>query len=320
MDRRIRHALGPDPLNDARYLLPPLAEGGLSFNAADEEDPDSPRPATQFVVDLVGQTAAVSRDAVAAVFPPATRATMDFPLIVGRLVRTRLWVSLASANENARFAEVALCWDLASLLAGDVAETARDLARFVIEAGRAAPLLGRAAAVPREPPSAAARRAAPLRALKERFARSVELRLLPVGAPFPARRVWRAAYALGLEWGKGDLLHWHEARTQQRLFTLSALGAHGTFVPERAAEGEAVSGLALGFELPFSPDPVGVFDRVAVALAFLRETLGGRPALASNDELDGDRLDVLRGEITEMISEMVRAGIAPGSPAAARFF
>lgn len=316
MDRRIRHALGPGPLDDARYLLPPLALEEISPVA--KEDPDAPRPATQFVVDLAGQVA-VSRDAVAAVFPPPTRAAMDFPTIVGRLVRTPLWVTLANANENARFAEVALCWDLASLLAGDTAETARDLARFVIEAGRAAPLIGRTAAG-REAPHHAAQRAAPLRALKERFARSVELRLLPVGAPFPARRVWRAAYALGLEWGKGDLLHWHEARTQQRLFTLSALGAHGTFVPERAAEGEAVSGLALGFELPFSPDPVGVFDRVAVALAFLRETLGGRPALASNDELDGDRLDELRSEITEMISEMVRAGIAPGSLAAARFF
>jgi cell division protein ZipA len=239
--------------------------------------------------------------------------------VIGRS-RDARWQPLEEVADHASASALALTWELAALLSPDWTDAARDLASFAAEAGRTAAPLGWSVA-PREAPAEAAQRAVRLIALKDRFARSVEMRLLPQGRRFPARDVWRAAYALGMEWGDMDLFHWRETRSGKRLFTLSAVGGGTTyFLPERAAEGEAVAGLALSFELPLSPAPLATYDRMAVALDYLRQKLGGRPTAPDGAELDGDRLWSDRDALTDAVEEMTRAGIAPGSPEAARFF
>ncbi|MBC8101706.1 MAG: hypothetical protein H7Z41_03865, partial [Cytophagales bacterium] len=150
--------------------------------------------------------------------------------------------------------------------------------------------------------------------------RAVEMRLTPQGRAFSSRQVWRAAYALGLTWGEMDLLHWYDSLSGAKRFTLSSLGQPGYFLPERAAEGEGIPGIALGFELPTAPSPLATYDRMAVALGYLRHRLGGFPVTTNGAELDADRLDEDRESLREAVEEMARSGIAPGSPEAARYF
>ena len=155
--------------------------------------------------------------------------------------------------------------------------------------------------------------------LLTRLAKPITLRLLPAGAPFPARAVWRAAYALGLEWGELDLFRWYGADGAS-LFWVHALGGPGYFLPERVAEGEGIAGLALSFEPPLSPDPAAVLDRMALALAFFRERLCGRPVAPDGQELDGETLARERERVQDIAEELRRLGLPPGSPAARQVF
>jgi cell division protein ZipA len=321
-ERRAVLALGPAPLDDARHLLPPVAlpdppapaavhpAGGLA---------PGPHPATEFVIDLLG-AAPVSAERTLGVITWVRRAALGFPRLWGHLPGPERWVAPEEVAGETALTALVLCRDLTGLLS-EGTEAARELGALAAAAASFASALGRTAA-PRDTPEAGARRAALLLSLRARFGRSVEMRLMPAGRPFPARNVWRAAYALGLRWGDLDLFHWHGAlpADARPLFTLSAVGQPGFFLPERAAEGEGVNGIALGFELPRSPAPLEVYDRMALALAFLRQKLGGHPTTAGGRELDGDRLDEERDDLATLVADMAAAGIAPGSPESARLF
>lgn len=312
--RRIRAALGPEPLDEAGHLLPPL-----SLPPAAPAPPPGPRPATQFVVDLLG-TNAVTGERVAALLTTRARADLGFPKVWGRPAGRDGWTRPEYAPLGSLFGTLALCWDLTGPgLLSEGPELARDLGARFAGAARLATDLGRTAEA-RESPEAGAARAARLGDLRERFGRSVEMRLVPDGRPFPARAVWRAALLLGLRWGDLDLFHGYDASGQTQLFTLSALGAPGYFLPEHAAQGASVAGVGLSFDLPASPAPLAVFDRMALALAFLRQQLGGRPVTSAGADLDADCLETERDALEGMVSEMARANVAPGSPEAALLF
>jgi hypothetical protein len=269
-------------------------------------------------VDFVG-TLTLTREDVQTVLGPEKRAGLGFVRLLGQPKKqpTR-WVSVDGAALGTVFTGLALTWQLTGLLS-EGAEAVAELAGYVTVANERASRLYRRAQA-REAPADAATRAARLIALKTRSARAVEMRLMPQGSGFPSRSVWRAAYALGLEWGDMDLLHWNDPATGRRLFSMNTVGYPGYFLPERAAEGEGTPGIALAFEMPLSPAPLDVYDRMGVALAYLRQKLGGRPTTADGAELDADRLYEDRDVLADAIQEMARAGIAPGSPDARRVF
>jgi cell division protein ZipA len=316
----VARALGPEPLDDARHLLPPLPGSSAAATATGLEETEPPE-ATAFVVDLRGALP-LAAERVREAFTPEVRARLGHPAVWVRPQGRDRWALLDSAADTdaaRRFEGVALAWDLSGMLSEGV-ELARELGALAAGASEGAARLGRIAS-PRDTPEQAAERAARLLDLRARFGRSVELRLMPTGRPFPARQVWRAAYALGLEWGDLDLFHWRDPLPpRRRLFTLSAVGLPGYFLPERAAHGEGVHGVALGFDLPYSPDPVGVFDRAAVALTYLRQALGGRATSRDGRDLDADALADERDALTDAVAEMNRLGLAPGSAAALRLF
>lgn len=323
--RRIALALGPEPLPDARYLLPAVR---LERPAKAAPLPDGPDTGTQFIVDAFGERRVPLGDVLAAL-TPGIRADLDFPRVWGRPpgtapVREAGWFPLPLSEGDAISGDlplggVALTWPLTGLVS-EGAEAARDLARYTAVAGQAFAPLGWDAVAPREAPDAAAARAAALNRIKGRFAQTIEMRLAAAGKPFPSRDIWRAAYALGLTWGAMDLFHWSDPVTGTPLFTLSSLGQPGYFLPERAAEGERVPGIALGFELPTAPAPLETYDRMAVAMDYLRHRLGGRTTAPTGADLDADRLYADRDALAETITQMRRAGISPGSPEAARYF
>ncbi len=311
LQRRVRLALGPEPLDDAAHLLSPLRLPSPTPALT------GPHPGTEFVIDLLGEEP-VEGAQVRAALTPERRTALGFGRLWGQPAGYDVWALVSETHPATQFSALALCWSLPALLSEGV-EMARDLAVFTGQAARLAADLKRTVS-PRERPEAAVRRAEQLSRLRVRFSRSVEMRLMPVNRLFPARAVWRAVYALGLRWGNMDLFHALDAAQRVSLFTVSAAGQTGYFLPERAAQGEGIPGIVLGFELPRSPDPLAGYDRMAVALAYLRQNLGGQPATCDGGDLDADRLETDRDELEAMISEMARAGIAPGSPEAARFF
>jgi hypothetical protein len=308
---RVARALGAEPISDARHLLPPIVPPPACAPL-----PPGPLPGTEFVID-VSPPAGFTVDDIDAAFTPK-RADLRFPRVWARAHGNGDWRGSDALTPQARVTDLALTWELPALLTAG-AETARDLAAQLAEVRRIAVGCGGDARA-RETPWNAAARADRLIALKLRFARSVEMRLTATERRFPSREVWRAAYALGLRWGDMEQFHWSNPAGSDIEFTLSAVGQTGGFLPERAEEGEAVAGIALSFELPRNPAPLAAFDHLAVALGYLRGTLGGRPTTPDGVELDHDRLYDDRDALAESVSEMKKAGISPGSPQAARFF
>jgi hypothetical protein len=270
-------------------------------------------------VDLLG-TFPATADTVLQAFAPHRMGGLGFAQVwvQRRGSRSDTWTPLYETEEVTAFTGVALSWELSSLLT-EGTEAIQELAGYVLRAQERAAPLG-LFAEPRETPEVAAQRSARLISLKSRFARSIEMRLMPQGRAFPSRAVWRTAYSMGFAWGALDLFHWPAPDVGRPLFRLNALGEPGYFIPERAAEGEGTPGIALSFELPLSPVPLAAYDRMSVALSYFRQRLGGRPLTADGAELDGDRLYDDRDTLQDVIQEMSRAGIAPGSPEAARFF
>jgi hypothetical protein len=302
----------------------------VTLSASPLSPPDAPRgfdETTSFIIEASGAHP-VSLLAVLEILNTEARAILHFPLFWGRIAggaaEDKVWFPLpyspldALPDADLPLTGVAFSWALTQFVSQGQ-EAVREIAlyRRAVET-RFAPL-GWGVTL-RETPDASVARAARLNRIKARFARPVEMRLIPQGRPFPSRQVWRSAYALGMTWGEMDLFHWSEPYTGRRLFTLSSAGQPGYFLPERAAEGEGVPGLSLGFELPTAPAPLETFDRMAVALNYLRHQLGGRPVASNGAELDSERLDADRESLEEAVAQMAASGIAPGSPEAARYF
>ena len=309
LSRRVASALGPEPLDDARHLLAPIV-----IPASADPVPAGPRPGTEFVVDAAGPDPG-GADMLRRALQPAG---FGVPRFWVRMANA--WMPLDGVAPDARVPAVTIAWELSSLLAeGDAA--VHELSAYVETVGEALAPLGWSA-MPHETPARAAERSAGFVALRLRFARSVEMRLVPTGRRFPAREVWRAAYALGLMWGDLKLFHWWNPGgvPPRALFTLSAVGQLSAFLPERLEEGETVAGLVLSFELPGNPVPLATFDRMAVALGYLGQKLGGRPMSSDGFELDHERLYDERDALEDAVAAMRAAGIPPGSPDAAAFF
>ncbi|GAB4453813.1 MAG: hypothetical protein OHK0029_07350 [Armatimonadaceae bacterium] len=311
---RVAMALGPEPLPDAQHLLPPIAVPTPPPTPA-----PGPYPFAEFVVDFAGRYP-LPLEEVRDGFAPEKRAGLGFGTLWMQAKRSGapVWERLNAYEGEEKVQALALAWELSGILTTGT-DAVQELAGYVLRASERGAPLG-LQAVPREEPAEAARRAATLITLRHKYGYSVEMRLMPQGRTFPARAVWRIAYSLGFAWGDMDLFHFTDSDTGRRLFSLSTVGHPGYFLPERAAEGEGVQGLALGFELPHNPAPLDCYDRMALALAHFRKELGGRPVTPEGAELDADRLWDDRDRLEEAVQEMSRAGVAPGSPEADRVF
>jgi hypothetical protein len=309
--RRIALALGPEPLEDARHLLAPVTVPPPTPHL-----PPGPHPATEFIITLKPANAFSGEALTQRVLSPEVRAPMGRLRLWGQRRDTECWVLIEEAPLDTVYRTAALCWELTGLLTTGK-QAAHVLAGYTsLVRDIAAPLSPQLS----EAPDAAGARTTRLVAVKDRYACSVEIRLMPHGRPFHSRQIWRTLYSLGLTWGHLDLFHWYDSSHQRRLFTISSVGQPGYFLPERAAEGEGTAGIALGFELPHAPAPVETYDRMAVALAYLRQKLGGRPLTTSGAELDSESLDSERDLLETAVDEMNAAGIPPGSPEAAQLF
>ena len=307
--RRVRLALGTEPIVVLPHLMPavalPPAPKPLSFG---------PQPGTCLLADIA-DTQPIAHEAL-------VLALRGIDLMTGTLwgFQHGAWLLLTpeTVRQRPTYQALTLAWELLELPGSSLAELAAFAAHALGAAHTLAERLG-AAVTREEAPVEAARRAASLVLLKARFARSVELRLLALGTPFPSRRVWRAAYGLGFGWGHLDLLHW-PAAPQRALFTLTSAGKPSYFLPERAAEGESIPGIILSFELPSCPAPLPTFDAMALALAHFREQLGGHPTDERGRELDLERLDAERESVAAAVTQLEAAGITPGSHEALGLF
>lgn len=326
-DQRVLRVLGTTPLPDARHLLLPIAtESPQSRDAISPDHPekDDSETATSadFTIRLVPTTVTVVADLFSH-FALAIRAALDFPRVMvhipSRSGAGERIVSLDDAPENARVRAVTLIWSLPDLISiGDERDAVADLRRFMVEAGRIGMNAGMTATALQDPTDAA-HRAVTLRSLLRKLGGQNEMRLMAVTGSFASSKVWQAVYSLGLVWGNMDLFHWNGGSDTSQFRVLSA-GNPPYFFPERAVEGERVPGLILEYDLPRSPDPLAVFDRMAIALSYLRSVLGGHPLTKSGAELDAERLDEERDALAEAVQAMTNAGIAPGSDIARRFF
>ena len=335
---RVARALGTAPLPDARHLLLPLplpapepTDAATVPHSPDEDDGTGTTNA-DFPVRLTPTTARTVADLVPYFSLPA-RAALDFPRVLAHIPSrsggdNERILPLDAAPETARVRAVTLTWSLPDLISiADERDAVADLRRFIAGAGQIGTDAGMVVTAQQDPGDAA-RHAARLHSLLRVSGGQNELRLVPVSGSFLSRDVWRAAYSLGLAWGNMDLFHWHGGSkvsvngggdTASR-FRILSTGTPPYFLPERAAEGERVPGMILEYDLPREPDPVAVFDRMAVALSYLRGVLGGHPVTNAGAELDADRLDEQRDALANAVRAMTDAGIAPGSDAARRFF
>ena len=311
--RRIRRALGPEPLRDQRHRVPALVVAPQAKSL-----PPGPRPGTSLLIDIAAEEP-LHRDLI--------QLALADRLLVECLEGVALWgfsqgewfpLTRAPLRQAQTYHALTLAWERTSLPGSSLQEVTESAARCVTAAQALSHYLG-ARITRSEEPREAAQKTAQLVRLKQRFAHSVELRWLATNTPLSAGALWRTVYALGFGWGHLDLFYW-PAAPQHPLFTLANLGKPGYFLPERVIEGEAVAGVTLSFELPACPAPRETFERMALALAAFGELLGGCATDSRGQELDGERLDAERSALADAVEQLQEAGIVPGSPEALSFF
>jgi ZipA, C-terminal FtsZ-binding domain len=311
---RVRQALGTTPLEDARHLLPPIPHPLPAPLVA------GPEPTTELCVEIVGD-APVQRDTLLIALESGNwRERMGAFSIWGAMRPGWPYMRiLPGARIPSQMQVLTICWPLAEMPGDSLTEMIAHIEQLRFAAQDWAALFDRTAVI-QESSRDISLKAATLIGLKGRFARSLQMCLVPTNRPYAAQSVWRAAYSLGMTWGNLDLFHWNDPVQHTPLFTLSALGDEGYFLPERVAEGGSIPGLSLSFDLPTCPVPLAVYDHLAIALLYLRDTLGGKAQTPTGLDLDGEGLEESRSGLEFLVREMEYAGIAPGSPAAARLF
>jgi cell division protein ZipA len=177
---------------------------------------------------------------------------------------------------------------------------------------------------PREATESAEERSADLIRLRSDWDVGVALILrAPWLRRFDSREIWDAAYALGMRWGRLELFHWHNRPGlpgDEHLFSLWSVEEPGTFPPEWVVAGMTVPEIALGFSVPRSPDPAGVFDRMVTAGRYFQSRLGGK-LLVGPVTIASDRtLRLWRGRVQTAATELAAAGFPTGSARALQLF
>lgn len=327
-EQRIAQILTASSFSDARYLLAPRIFPSRPTLIAESFDADAPDPKRELLVELrcANGESSVSAEVIARFLATETQARLEFPRVRAR-IGPETWGRLSAGSalfSDTAVKELCVGWELATLGGATQNDTKHRISRFIRMMAEIAASLELSVVVIGET-SDIARRADVLARAKARFARPVEMRLVSVGRMFPARSVWQAAHALGLRWREPAQLFADEdsnddAPTTGTLWTLSAPTSPGALLPERVLQGSGCASLSLSFDLPTSPAPIAFYDRCAVVLSYLRQTLGGVPRTADGASLDAERLDNDRDTLEILIVEMTTAGYAPGSESAQRLF
>jgi cell division protein ZipA len=132
--------------------------------------------------------------------------------------------------------------------------------------------------------------------------------------------VWDALQSVGLQWGDGDLFHWHNNRRigGDQHFSVWTTTEPGYFLPEEVVAGNMnPKNIVFGYSIPRSLDPKGVYDVMVSAVKYCQKRLGGQ--ILDNS---GQQLDIAKEQqrIVELADKMKSKGIVPGSHNALRMF
>jgi hypothetical protein len=307
--------VGRKPSEDATHLLPPLAIA----TAIDTRD-YAPRPWLEYVIDLHGPEPCPRAQLLGAL-DPRTLEAMGNPELYGRPVGEEAWTFAHAEGLPEAFTEVALGWNMAPR-SGET-PTVSDLRRYRDRLAYQLRPLGRKPK-PREMPEQAVERGAELTRLRDEWDVGVALVLrAPWLRRYDTRDLWDAAYALGMRWGHLEIFHWHNKRGvpgDEHLFSLWSLEEPGTFSPELVAAGMTVPEIALGFSVPRSPDPIGVFDRMVAAGQYLHGRLGGKLLVGPVAIASERTLSLWRGRVQTAAVELAAAGFPPGDPRTMQLF
>jgi cell division protein ZipA len=307
--------VGTTPSEDASHLLPPLTVPPRSA-----ERDYGPRPWLEYVIDLVGE-APYPRAQLLSLLPEPLLEEIAMPELYGRPVGEEAWTFVRASGVPEEFRELAVGWNMAPR-EGE-APTVAALRRYRdLLAHRLRPL-GRKLR-PRELPERAAQRGAELARFRDHWDVGVALVLrAPWLRRYDAREVWDAACSLGLEWGHLEIFHWHNRMRwpgDDHLFSLWSLEAPGSFSPEEVAAGMTTPELALGFSIPRSPDPMGIFERMVTAGRYMQSRLGGKLLLGPVSVLSEVQLQLWRARIRTAMEQLTQAGFPPGAARTMQLF
>lgn len=312
---RAERVVGTQASEDVSHLLPPLT---VAPEPAARDY--GPRPWLEYVVDLAG-AAPCSRAHLLSVLTDQALEDLGGPELYGRAVGEDAWTFARAAGVPDELADLAVGWNLAPR-AGDP-PGAWELRRQKEQLSRLLRPLDRRPRA-RETTERAAERGAELVRLREDWDVGVALVLrAPWLRRYDTRELWDAAYALGMKWGHLELFHWQNRPGlpgDAHLFSLWSVEAPGTFTPEWVAAGMSVPEIALGFSVPRSPDPLGVFDRMVAAGRYFQSRLGGKLLVGQVAIASERTLQLWRGRVHTAATELTAAGFPPGSAKALQLF
>jgi hypothetical protein len=307
--------VGRKPSEDATHLLPPLA-----VSTSGEARDYAPRPWLEYVVDLIGPEPC-PRSRLLAALDPRSLEALGNPELYGRPVGEPEWTFVRADGVSEAFTDVSLGWNMAPR--NGEAPTVHELRRCRDRLAYQLRSLGRKPK-PRELPEQAGERGAELVRLRENWDVGVALVLrAPWLRRYDTRDLWDAAYALGMRWGHLEIFHWHNRRGlpgDEHLFSLWSLEAPGTFSPELVAAGMTVPEVALGFSIPRSPDPLGVYERMVAASRYLQSRLGGKLLIGPVAIASECTVRLWRSRVQTAAVELTRAGFPPGDPRTMQLF
>lgn len=170
------------------------------------------------------------------------------------------------------------------------------------------------------PVSEAAHTAEKLAQFYQRFNHDAII-VLQSNSTFNGLRAWDALLCTGLKWGDGDLFHWNNFDSgygHDRHFSVWTSTEPGYFLPEEIKNRNMQpADLVFGFSVPRSAEPKLVFDAMLNVVKYCRQRLGG--TILNANGLPFNETEE-RKKLHELVDDMHRNGLIPGSDPALRMF
>lgn len=268
----------------------------------------------QYVIEIVGPKT-VPATAASQLLSDTWRKALGQAQMYAMTSADTAWRPLA-APASGSFDSIALAWDYLSAK-GSLSKTSAEV--LLRQASSFAQSVQRLA-MPLPTPDQVDVRVRELSTMRESLDIGFEIGVISAHGSIRERDVWRACMSLGMDLDSDGSFVWRHSGWQLPLLSVASWEEGKAFRLSGVKKDEGHQAIGVGFNVPTSPDPEAVFDRVFEVADLIAKECGAIVTDDAGKPYDSRMLERDRSDLDQARKALASNGLMPGSAEALKLF